>query len=106
VRTAAFLFAAIAIAATMAWLLRYEYYPPFTKQDLPTAANPTGRSLVACKADRWTSEIICETVVVDMQDSAAEMERWVKQREAKYGCRSASPTSAGLFISPLEIPSR
>lgn len=85
-RTASFLFAVIAIAATMALLLRYEYHPPFTKQDLPTAANPTGRSLVACKADRWTSQVICETVFVDdVHESVAEiMLRWVKnQREAK-----------------------
>ena len=80
-RTASFLFAVIAIAATMAWLLRYEYYPPFTKQDPPTAANPTGRSLVACKADRWTNQIICETVFVDdIPESVAQIIlRWGKE---------------------------
>lgn len=76
--------ATVAVAlAGAGWLFRYEYFPPFTRVELPTRDNPTGRSILVCKVDRWTAYASCETVVPDLEASVREAVQWFEERREK-----------------------
>ena len=69
------------IGLSAAWLFRYDYLPPVEHVDVPTLTNRSGRSIITCVADRWTTDVRCDTTEIDVKQKANEMERWLKDRQ-------------------------
>jgi hypothetical protein len=71
------------VVAGAAWLFRYDYLPPVEHSQVPSLENRSGRSIVACIADRWTRYLSCDTVTIDAKRHVEEMERWLKEQQRK-----------------------
>jgi hypothetical protein len=67
--------ALIALAGA-GWMFRYAYLPPIDD-------DPRIGMVVVCKANRWTGQVTCDSVMVDPQSAAREMEQWLRDHEKK-----------------------
>jgi hypothetical protein len=73
----------VAVIVAAGWLFRYDYLPPVVYQDTASLDNPTGRSIVVCKVNRWTAYVACHSVIADIDQIVESVERRVQEQRRK-----------------------
>ena len=53
------------VVAIVSWLFRYDYLPPVVQAVMAAHESPRGWRTVVCKADRWTRDVSCDSVIVE-----------------------------------------